>query len=48
MDVKTVISGQNSVVEHKGMWLVVAEEQIQVLVVLRFNVCYMYASLSHE
>ena len=41
-------SGQNSVVEHKGMWLVVTEEQIQILVVLRFNVCYMYACLSHE
>lgn len=47
IDVQTVIHGHNSVVEHKGMWLTVAEEQTQVLVVLRFNVCYMYAYLSH-
>lgn len=47
MDVETVILEQNTVVEHKGMWLTVAEEQTQVLVVLRFNVCCMYAYLSH-
>jgi len=28
MDVKAVVVGQNSVVEHKGMWLIVAEGQI--------------------
>jgi hypothetical protein len=48
IDAKTAFLGQNSVVEHKGMWLTVAEEQMQVLVVLRFNVCYMYAYLSHD
>ena len=48
IDVKAAIVWQNSVVEHKGMWLSVAREQTQVLVVLRFNVCYMYAYLSHD
>ena len=48
LDAKTLIVGQNSVVEHKGMWLVVTGEQIQILVVLHFSVCYMYACLSHE
>jgi hypothetical protein len=44
----SLLSDPTSVVEHKGMWLIVAREQTQVIVVLIFSVCYMYVYLSHD